>query len=410
MIVVLLRKQQNIGYFDNFCNFTSIVITLYTIRNNFDTIVYDQIEYYIDIQYNKIMSRTRRCNIIKKNKTKRRRYCRKHITNKLNINKSIPTKDIELKNLIKMINRNIKGGGNFIDPKSFDECFVPLTKDTFEFTENITYEQLSTNLKEMIKFGQGEHNDVYSTKGINKCNADIPIIFRISKKSVIDIEEDEREDKIANFRKEMEITADLNGILPNLYMCGTIIKEGDIYTFAIMESKGKELDKWLKTTQLSEYFLENIFKKVLGQYRLIADRGYCNIDAKPENCLISIVNGEPFITIIDMDSRFIIELNDNKYGNKHQLYYLLMSYIFLNYIIYMYCGNTHSFNRAERIMINSICNRLLMDIESEPGFNGLSNYINDNMDGVDNPGHKDTWFQLLMQSYEIPIPPRPKNM
>ena len=91
-------------------------------------------------------------------------------------------KDKSSKRMEIPIRKLMLGGGNFLNPRTSEECYEPMRKDTFQFHMNMDLAQLKISLGD--KLGDGTSNVIQIVSGKEDClrkEGDLPILIRISK-------------------------------------------------------------------------------------------------------------------------------------------------------------------------------------------------------------------------------------
>jgi hypothetical protein len=300
------------------------------------------------------------------------------------------------------------GGGNFLNPKTVDECFIPLTNTNFKFVdmdESMLENLLHHVIIKKSYFAKGTYNRVSSAQGTSICTSSVhKLVYRESVKPI-----HITTSLIKQYRKEMEIMASLHGIMPTLYMCGYIYMEDNIHGkfFSIMEKIDTTLQIYLTNINDVEKITQ-ILRMVMEMYQKVAEQGYCIIDVKPGNI---VINYKPLrVYLIDVDPIFDITNNVDTYltntqtnGNEdiknihNSMYYLMMVYIFLH--------TTYNFALPQ---YPYIIDEQLETLKSNPYYDIFIQFFlteyNKPQDQISN--YQTYFFKKTCDKYKIPLPRR----
>lgn len=260
-------------------------------------------------------------------------------------------------------NNKIKGSGDFINPSSNADCYAPINDSNFKFNynEKVKIEDLKHIIVHFDQFrNKGSHNELFNAQGKGICENDVDniITIRLSKNG-FNVNDKNYIKEIEDHKSEMHLQAKLIGIMPNLYMCGTLQKpDKKFYTFSIMKSYQDTVLNvilYMNTEPSEKNNFIIILKKCLYLYKQIANMNLCNIDVKPNNFVYNndlflydkdfidvndendindiiekdvIVENNDNIAIIDMEEQY--NINIESIENIKEMYYMIMAYIFLN--------------------------------------------------------------------------------
>lgn len=252
----------------------------------------------------------------------------------------------------KKFKNNVYGSGNFLNPKSEDECYKDILNVENQFYDDkksviiIEDTNLFKNLelKENNYLESGGYNRIYSIMGTNICKIITeenkekhPLLLRVSNMP-LSTNKENLEYQVMHYMKEMKLQVSLasKDIMPTVYMCGVLHNTGSIeeldkgkYLFAIMKHGGINL-KTILIEHKDISFWNKVIPQTLEMYEKLGNEDVCNLDVKPSNVVVYSQNGNYEIKIIDVDLSYQLELDKNSISKK--LNAIIMKLSFLAYI------------------------------------------------------------------------------
>jgi hypothetical protein len=238
----------------------------------------------------------------------------------------------------------MEGAGNYVNPKSTEECATPLTTIPYEFWDEVPLEKLQ--LASTPYFRYGSHNAVRGVTGTGICDDNKQLVIRYAKEAIpkyVNVKgKYVKNPKLLDFEDEMDMLIQVHGIVPDLYMCGTIlegVRGGNKFLkpFSIQERLTMSVNEVFIEYTSKEYssYWYDILDKVMALYVDLGKRGYCNLDVKPLNTVCSFSNRRWRVKLIDLDPEFNEEFDIKRYGQDTIaiLNSMVMKFCFLHHIL-----------------------------------------------------------------------------
>ena len=315
------------------------------------------------------------------------------------------------------IRKLMLGGGNFLNPRTSEECYEPMKNDTFQFHMNMDLAQLKISFG--AKLGDGTSNVIQIVSGKEEClrmEGDLPILIRISKNNY-NVTKPKDVKKILEYEEEMKLLTLFSyyDYAPKLYMCGTYVMKDNygketLRLFSIMERASMDFGTYLLGTYELKDF-NNLLEQILTIFMTIGTK-YCYLDVKPINTVVKRNKEDYQALLIDIDPMYMWDFSRTSVGEsvpetvKNRINSICMIYLFLNHIVNYYAfpysmyGYTTKASKENAASVVGIVNSKLEFLTREANYNDFCHlcysYVACSKDG--------NMLQNIFVAYHIPIP------